>query len=224
MLAKNRNNGRWVKIIHRSKNDPFLSIFFRYSELVDGMRRGEFPDDHDLQCYTTCIMKLLRTVSEKLKRFLSSKIYQVRWINLYNTLDAFFPQFKNGNFDFDMIVKQLEITMPPEEVVIGKEIVAVCRNEGKDNKINSIFTRLDALRSVNFLSFEFFEYFTQLYAEYTGDDCQKTYQYVQCHYKQNPEKFFFPWVMARPTKESIVSPILTNHVEYFQYLINLEHS
>lgn len=31
-----------------------------------------------------------------------------------------------------MIVKQLEITMPPEEVVIGKEIVAVCRNEGKD--------------------------------------------------------------------------------------------
>lgn len=119
------------------------------------MRRGEFPDDHDLQCYTTCIMKLLRTVSEKLKRFLSSKIYQVRWINLYNTLDAFFPQFKNGNFDFDMIVKQLEITMPPEEVVIGKEIVAVCRNEGKDNKINSIFTRLDALRSVNFLSFEF---------------------------------------------------------------------
>lgn len=54
-----------------------------------------------------------------------------------------------------MIVKQLEITMPPEEVVIGKEIVAVCRNEGKDNKINSIFTRLDALRSVNFLSFEF---------------------------------------------------------------------
>ncbi|XP_003690412.1 general odorant-binding protein 99b-like [Apis florea] len=95
-------------------------------ELVDGMRRGEFPDDHDLQCYTTCIMKLLRS-------------------------------FKNGNIDFDMIIKQLEITMPPEEVAIGKEIVEACRNE-----------------------------------EYTGDDCQKTYQYVQCHYKQNPEKFFFP--------------------------------
>lgn len=78
-------------------------------------------------------MKLLRTVSEKLKwRFLYSKIDQVRWINLYNY--AFFPQFKNGNFDFDMIVKQLEITMPPEEVVIGKEIVAVCRNEGKNNE------------------------------------------------------------------------------------------
>lgn len=58
--------------------------------------------------------------------------WSVRWINLYNY--AFFPQFKNGNFDFDMIVKQLEITMPPEEVVIGKEIVAVCRNEGKDNE------------------------------------------------------------------------------------------
>lgn len=138
-------------------------------------------------------MKLLRTVSEKLKRFLSSKIYQVRWINLYNTLDAFFPQFKNGNFDFDMIVKQLEITMPPEEVVIGKEIVAVCRNEGKDNKINSIqIFILGRFKKRKFSLVRVSEYFTQLYAEYTGDDCQKTYQYVQCHYKQNPEKFFFP--------------------------------
>lgn len=44
------------------------------------------------------------------------------------------PQFKNGNIDFDMIIKQLEITMPPEEVAIGKETVEACRNEGKDNK------------------------------------------------------------------------------------------
>lgn len=56
----------------------------------------------------------------------------MRWINLYSRY--IFPQFKNGNIDFDMLVKQLELTMSPEEVVIGKEIVAVCRNEGKDNK------------------------------------------------------------------------------------------
>lgn len=112
-------------------------------------------------------MKLLRTVSEKLKRFLSSKIYQVRWINLYNTLDAFFPQFKNGNFDFDMIVKQLEITMPPEEVVIGKEIVAVCRNEGKDNKINSIqIFILGRFKKRKFSLVRVSEYFTQLYRIY----------------------------------------------------------
>ncbi|XP_006616939.1 general odorant-binding protein 99b-like [Apis dorsata] len=115
-----------VEKIAKNMRKSCLQKITTTEELIDGMRRGEFPDDHDLQCYTTCIMKLLRT-------------------------------FKNGNIDFDMIVKQLEITMPPEEVVIGKEIVAVCRNE-----------------------------------EYTGDDCQKTYQYVQCHYKQNPEKFFFP--------------------------------
>lgn len=41
-----------------------------------------------------------------------------------------------------MLVKQLELTMSPEEVVIGKEIVAVCRNEGKDNK-QMVFKFLD---------------------------------------------------------------------------------
>lgn len=64
----------------------------------------------------------------------------MRWINLYSRY--IFPQFKNGNIDFDMLVKQLELTMSPEEVVIGKEIVAVCRNEGKDNK-RMIFKFLD---------------------------------------------------------------------------------
>ncbi|PBC33989.1 odorant binding protein [Apis cerana cerana] len=46
--------------------------------------------------------------------------------------------FKNGNIDFDMLVKQLELTMSPEEVVIGKEIVAVCRNEGKKWRESSL--------------------------------------------------------------------------------------
>lgn len=64
----------------------------------------------------------------------------MKWINLYSRY--IFPQFKNGNIDFDMLVKQLELTMSPEEVVIGKEIVAVCRNEGKDNK-RMVFKFLD---------------------------------------------------------------------------------
>ncbi|XP_076748556.1 odorant binding protein 5 [Xylocopa sonorina] len=30
-------------------------------ELVEGIQRGEFPDDYNLMCYTNCIMKTLRT-------------------------------------------------------------------------------------------------------------------------------------------------------------------
>ncbi|XP_053972455.1 general odorant-binding protein 72-like [Hylaeus volcanicus] len=30
-------------------------------ELVSGIRRGEFPDDYNLQCYTNCIMKAMRS-------------------------------------------------------------------------------------------------------------------------------------------------------------------
>ena len=30
-------------------------------ERVFGLRRGEFPDDYNLACYTNCIMKALRT-------------------------------------------------------------------------------------------------------------------------------------------------------------------
>ncbi|XP_046830590.1 uncharacterized protein LOC124429403 [Vespa crabro] len=31
------------------------------AELVDGMKTGQYPEDHDLQCYTQCVMKTIRT-------------------------------------------------------------------------------------------------------------------------------------------------------------------
>ncbi|XP_014604972.1 PREDICTED: general odorant-binding protein 72-like isoform X1 [Polistes canadensis] len=31
------------------------------TELVDGLKTGQFPEDHDLQCYTQCVMKTIRT-------------------------------------------------------------------------------------------------------------------------------------------------------------------
>ncbi|XP_017765649.1 PREDICTED: general odorant-binding protein 99b [Eufriesea mexicana] len=94
--------------------------------LVDGFRRGEFPDDYNLMCYTTCIMKLLRT-------------------------------FKNEKMDFDMMIKQVELSMPPENLPSVIDAINKCRH-----------------------------------VEYTGDECQKTYQFVQCYYKQDPTYFAFP--------------------------------
>ncbi|XP_015182716.1 PREDICTED: general odorant-binding protein 72-like isoform X2 [Polistes dominula] len=31
------------------------------AELVDGLKTGQYPEDHDLQCYTQCVMKTIRT-------------------------------------------------------------------------------------------------------------------------------------------------------------------
>ncbi|KAK2586404.1 hypothetical protein KPH14_010689 [Odynerus spinipes] len=31
------------------------------AELVDGMKSGQFPEDRNLQCYTQCVMKAIRT-------------------------------------------------------------------------------------------------------------------------------------------------------------------
>ncbi|XP_043504616.1 general odorant-binding protein 72-like [Polistes fuscatus] len=31
------------------------------TELVDGLKTGQFPEDHELQCYTQCVMKTIRT-------------------------------------------------------------------------------------------------------------------------------------------------------------------
>ncbi|XP_076477776.1 odorant binding protein 5 isoform X2 [Bombus vancouverensis nearcticus] len=62
---------------------------------VEGMRRGEFPEDPNLKCYTNCIMKLIRT-------------------------------FKNGNIDFAMVIKQVELSMAPEEAAVMKEAILKC--------------------------------------------------------------------------------------------------
>ncbi|KAK1134679.1 hypothetical protein K0M31_007459 [Melipona bicolor] len=94
---------------------------------VEGLRRGEFPsDDENLKCYTTCIMKTLRT-------------------------------FKNGEIDFGMVIKQIDLTMPPESASLVKEVVNTCQK-----------------------------------LEYTGDDCNKTYELIKCYYFTNPGIFFFP--------------------------------
>ncbi|KAK9309089.1 hypothetical protein QLX08_001065 [Tetragonisca angustula] len=94
---------------------------------INGMSKGQFPsDDENLKCYTTCIMKALRT-------------------------------FKNGEIDFGMVMKQLDITMPPEKASVVKEVVSACQK-----------------------------------LEFTGDDCNKTYELIKCYYFTNPEIFFFP--------------------------------
>ncbi|KAL2745765.1 odorant binding protein 1 [Vespula maculifrons] len=31
------------------------------AELVEGMKTGQYPEDHDLQCYAQCVMKTIRT-------------------------------------------------------------------------------------------------------------------------------------------------------------------
>ncbi|KAF3422914.1 hypothetical protein E2986_00579 [Frieseomelitta varia] len=109
---------------------------------VNGMSKGQFPsDDENLKCYTTCIMKALRT-------------------------------FKNGEIDFGMVIKQLDITMPPESASLVKEVVNSCQK----------------LEAGEFL----FKLSLSLYAEYTGDDCNKTYELIKCYYFTNPEIFFFP--------------------------------
>ncbi|XP_026482255.1 general odorant-binding protein 72-like [Ctenocephalides felis] len=33
------------------------------SELIDGMRQGKFPQDHDLMCYVGCVMNFTRSTN-----------------------------------------------------------------------------------------------------------------------------------------------------------------
>ncbi|XP_076172751.1 odorant binding protein 5 isoform X2 [Ptiloglossa arizonensis] len=45
----------------RSLRNSCLQKIDTTEELVAGIRRGEFPDDYNLQCYTNCIMKAMRS-------------------------------------------------------------------------------------------------------------------------------------------------------------------
>nr|XP_031840982.1 general odorant-binding protein 72-like isoform X2 [Nomia melanderi] len=70
-------------------------------ELALGIRRGEFPDDHNLECYTNCIMKMLRS-------------------------------FKNGAIDFNIIMKQIDATMPPDQAPRVKAAIRQCKGREYD--------------------------------------------------------------------------------------------
>ncbi|XP_076544618.1 uncharacterized protein LOC117606353 [Osmia lignaria lignaria] len=63
--------------------------------MVDGLRRGEFPEDENLKCYTHCIMKTMRS-------------------------------FKNGAIDFNMTMKQIDMSMPADMATRMKETVRKC--------------------------------------------------------------------------------------------------
>nr|ALG36140.1 odorant binding protein 7 [Sclerodermus sp. MQW-2015] len=34
------------------------------SAAVDGIKKGQFPDDHNVKCYAYCIMKVMRTMND----------------------------------------------------------------------------------------------------------------------------------------------------------------
>ncbi|CAK9827764.1 General odorant-binding protein 72 (Fragment) [Anthophora retusa] len=80
----------------RSMRKNCLQKIDTTEELVEGMHKGEFPDDPNLKCYTNCIMKTLRS-------------------------------FKNGAIDFGTIIKQIEMTMPPDVADRVKQAIATCR-------------------------------------------------------------------------------------------------
>ena len=46
-------------------------------ELIDGMKKGQFPEDKDLKCYTLCVAQMAGTMSKKNEISASKTLAQI---------------------------------------------------------------------------------------------------------------------------------------------------
>ncbi|XP_076237938.1 odorant binding protein 5 [Calliopsis andreniformis] len=103
--------------------------------------------------------------------------------------------YKNGVLDINMILKQIDASMPPDLSPRVKATVRACQGIKGEKNVQSNFLlhlRVSLKNEINLKISAKLLNFRKPYADTETEPCKMTYEYVKCAYQADPEIFFFP--------------------------------